>query len=135
MKNEKDMLNESIRLLQNKQTMELIVLKEQFYATYESFKPMNLIKSTLHKVVDSSELKNNLLNNFVELSTSYLSKKLLGDTSNNPIKKSIRILLQLAVTTIVSNYSETIITSGEKLLKRIIKTLHKSTDEFYNNEC
>ena len=135
MKNEKDMLNESIRLLQNKQTMELIVLKEQFYATYESFKQMNLIKSTLHKVVDSSELKNNLLNNFVELSTSYLSKKLLGDTSNNPIKKSIRILLQLAVTTIVSNYSETIITSGEKLLKRIIKTLHKSTDEFYNNEC
>jgi len=62
MSNQKDLLNESIRLLQQKQALELIQLKEQFHATYESLKPLNLIKSTLHEVADSSEIKNNILN-------------------------------------------------------------------------
>ena len=135
MNNQKDMLNESIRLLQQKQALELIQLKEQFHATYESLKPLNLIKSTLHEVADSSEVKNNILNNVVELTASFLLKKLLGDTSHSPIKRTIGTLLELAMTTIVGNYSETIIACAENILQGILRKGDKQNEEFYTNEC
>lgn len=46
-KNETDTLNQTIISLQNKQAQELKSLKEQFHLTYESLKPINLIKNTI----------------------------------------------------------------------------------------
>jgi hypothetical protein len=132
---QQDMINESIRLLQQKQALQLIQLKDQFHKTYESLKPLNLIKSTLHEATDSSEVKNDLLNNVIELASTYLSKKLLGDTSHSPIKRTIGTLLEFAMTTIVGNYSETIIASIENLLHTILSKKNKPNEEFYNNEC
>jgi len=60
----------------------------------------------------------------VELTAAFLSKKLLGDT-----------LLELAMTTIVGNYSETIIACAENFLQGILRKGDKQNEEFYTNEC
>ena len=54
-KNEKQDLAEAIRLLKQKQDMELQILRDQLQATYESIKPINLLKNALHEVIVSSD--------------------------------------------------------------------------------
>ena len=78
MKNESVALNEMIDLLQSKQAGELALLKEQFYCTYESLKPINLIKNTIHELTESPDIKTNLLNSAIGLTTGFLSKKISG---------------------------------------------------------
>jgi hypothetical protein len=51
-------LKESIRLLEMKQQEEGKILKEQLRITYESLKPVNLIKSSLKEITSSMEIKN-----------------------------------------------------------------------------
>ena len=53
-------LKESIRLLEIQQAEEGKILKEQFKATYESLKLVNLDKSSLSELTNSVEIKNNL---------------------------------------------------------------------------
>ena len=53
-------LKESIRLLEIQQAEEGKILKEQFKATYESLKLVNLVKSSLADLTNSVEIKNNL---------------------------------------------------------------------------
>lgn len=133
MKNETDALNETIVLLQNKRAEELKLLKEQFHLTYESLKPINLIKSTFHEVTASPEIKNNILNNAIGLTTGYLSRKVLVGASHNPIKKIFGILLQFAIANVVSKHTDTIKSAGENLLHRIFKNGKEASPEFHNN--
>lgn len=105
-KPEKDELTEAIRLLKNKQAGELQVLRDQFKLTYESIKPINLIKNTLHQVATSSEIRNNLLNNAVGLATGFVAKKLLLGATHNPVKKILGTIFQFAIANIVANRSE-----------------------------
>lgn len=131
-KNETDILNERIVLLETKRALESTLLKEQFHLTYESLKPINLIKSTFNEVTASPELKNNLLNNAIGLTTGYLSKKVFVRTSNNPIKKIIGALLQFAVTNVVSKHPGPIKSAGETIFNRIVKN-NIQRKEYSNN--
>jgi hypothetical protein len=133
-KSQTDALSERIVLLQNKQAEQLIILREQFYITYESLKPLNLIKNVLHEVASSPALKNNLLNNVIGLMTGYLSKKVLIGTSHNPIKKILGAFLQFAIANLVSKHSENIKSAGEYVLQRILNHRNKVKEEFLNYE-
>ena len=132
-KNETDALNETIVLLQDKQTQELKLLKEQFHLTYESLKPINLIKNAFHEVTSSPDLKNKLLNNVIGLTTGYLSKKVLIGTSNNPIKKILGTLLQFSVANVVSKHSDNIKSVGGNILNRIFKHSRVTKEEFHSD--
>ena len=101
-------LKESIRLLEIQQAEEGKILKEQFKATYESLKLVNLVKSSLADLTNSVEIKNNLFETIVSIVTGYLSKKLMISSTSNPFKKIIGVLIQLGVTNLVSKNAETI---------------------------
>ena len=70
----------------------------------------------------------------VELTAAFLSKKLLGDTSHSPVKRTIGTLLELAMTTIVGNYSETIIACAENFLQGILRKGDKQNEEFADDQ-
>ncbi|WP_035671970.1 hypothetical protein [Flavobacterium sp. 83] len=106
--NETDKLNEAIVLLENKQAIELISLKQQFELTYESLKPLNIIKSVFSEITTSSEIKGNLISNAIGMSTGYLTKKVLLGSSHNPIKRLLGTLLQFVVTNVVTKHSDNI---------------------------
>jgi hypothetical protein len=119
MKNEAAILKEKIALLENRQAQELILLREQAHTTFESLQPLNLLKNTFEEVSSSSELKDNMLNNVIGLTTGYLSKKVLLGSTHNPIKKFVGTFLQFAIGNAVANHSETIKAVGEVVLRRI----------------
>jgi len=95
-----------INNLKSLQEEELASLGEQFKLTYESLKPLNLIKSTLFEATSSPDIRNNVVNNLVGLVTGYASKKLLFGSTNNPIKKIAGTVLQFVITNFVGKRKE-----------------------------
>lgn len=110
-------LDELILLLQEKQAIELKLLKDQFHITYESLRPVNLIKNTIHEVTTSEEIKEDLLKNAIGLATGYLSKKVVVGESDNPFRKLLGLFLQFAVATFVSKHAESIKAAGDNILR------------------
>ncbi|CAM2945196.1 hypothetical protein [Flavobacterium frigoris] len=95
-------LSQTILLLEQKKTEELQSLQQQYLVVYESVKPLNLVKSALNKMTTSPDLKHNILNTVIGLSTGYISKKLLLGSTHNPIKRILGTVLQFAVTNLVA---------------------------------
>jgi hypothetical protein len=79
--------------------------KEQFHATYESIKTINLIKNTLTEITSSADIKTNILSSVIGLSTGYLYRQLLLDSKHSPVKRVLGSLLQFVVTNLVSKRS------------------------------
>lgn len=103
-----DSLKESIRLLEIRQAEEGEILKEQFKVTYESLKSVNLIKSSLHEILGSHEIKNNLFETMVSIFTGFISKKIMVNSRSNFFTKIMGALLQFGVTTVVAKNAESI---------------------------
>ena len=132
--NQTEALNKTIAALQEKKEIEFSLLKEQFQITYESLKPINLIKSTLANVASSPELKNNVLNNVIGLTTGYISKKVILGNTRNPIKILLGSLFQFAVANVVSKHTESLKSTGENILKRIFRNKDKKDHGYIDFE-
>jgi len=114
-------LTASITRLQIRRSEELALLREQFHITYDSLKPINLIKHTLKEVSSSTEIKEGLLNDVIGLATGYLTKAILVGSSANPVKKIFGTLLQFAVATVVARNSDSIKSVGKVVLNKLFK--------------
>jgi hypothetical protein len=117
-------LQQAIQVLEIKQASELVLLKDQFKITYESLKPINLIKSTLKELTSVPDLKEDLLNTSVSLAAGYFSKKAIVGDTHNPIKQILGTLLQMGITSIVSKNADEI---KSKIAKIINISLTKKT--------
>ena len=132
-KNQTDALNDAIALMEEKQAHELKLLTEQFKITYESLRPINLIKNTVHEVTSSPEIKHDVLSSVLGATIGLISKKLLFGASHNPVKKLIGTLLQFAISNIVSNNSNSIVATDENILHRFTKSGKEEKQTFQNN--
>lgn len=94
---EKIELEEKIAFLKNKQSEDMFALKQQYNATIESFKPLNLIKSATQEFINDPGLKVNILNGAIGYGANYLSKNLLNENSANPIKRVLGKILKFAL--------------------------------------
>lgn len=119
--NETDSLNELILRQEQQYDTDLRNLKKQFHTAYESLKPINFIKSVVHEVTASPEIKNDMVDNVIGLTTGFISKKLLLDGTDSPVKKIFGTILQFAVANVVAKHSETIKTIGGNLLNYFSK--------------
>jgi len=123
----------SIHSLRIKQSRELIVLRDQFHLTYESLKPINLIKHTFKEAASSSEIREGMVNNVIGLTTGYFTKAILIGSSANPIKKILGTLLQFTVATLVAQNSDSIKSIGKVVLDKLFKTPVDSDLRLSNN--
>lgn len=124
-------LKETIQLIEVEQAVKGQLLKEQFYLTYESLKPVNLLKSTLKDISSSPYLVDNLLGTALGLASGYLSKKIFIGSSGNSIRKLLGSILQFGVTNVVAQHPEAIKSFGQLILQQIFRnkeTNSKSRD-------
>ncbi|RPH31639.1 MAG: hypothetical protein EHM93_12845 [Bacteroidales bacterium] len=122
-------LRNAIELLQAEQVFQAELLKEQFYITYESFKPINLLKSSLKDIATSPNLINNVLGAAIGLGTGYLSKKIVVGGSGNLFRKLLGFIIQLGVTSAVNNHPNEIKTFGQYILQLLFKKKGVHSDE------
>lgn len=120
-------LEDAIKLLQFKKAEEEKLLKELFYMTYESLKPINMIKNLFKKPLDSQNEKDSLLTTSVGLGAGYLSKLLFQGVVRVPFKNFIGSALMLGVDNliaknpgVVSALSSLILDAFSKKSKKII---------------
>lgn len=102
-----DSLKESIRLLELRQAEEGRLLKEQFRITYESLKPVNLIKSSILELTSSTEIKNNLFESLLAVISGYLSKNIITSKSNI-FMKVFRIFAHFGLSNLIISNAESI---------------------------
>jgi hypothetical protein len=115
-------LKEAIQLLESEQAVKKQLLKEQFYITYESLKPLSLLKSAINDLSSSPYLIDNLSGTAIGLVSGYLSKKIFVGASGNLIRKLLGSILQFGVANVVAKHSETIKSIGQAIFHHF---LHK----------
>jgi hypothetical protein len=99
-------LKNAIRLLEAEHEEKQQILKEQFYLTYDSLKPVNLLRRTMHDISSSPDLLDDLLGTSMGLASGYFSKKIFVGSSGNFFRKLIGILIQYGISTSVKRNSE-----------------------------
>jgi hypothetical protein len=114
-------LKNAIQLLEVKRAANGKQLKEQLYSTYESFKPVNLLRSTLHDISSSPNLIDNILGTVLGLATGLISNIVFKGIAGTGFRKLISPVLQSGVTNMVSQNTDTIRSLGEIMLLRIFR--------------
>jgi hypothetical protein len=113
------LLKERIAFLKDRQSQQIILLKEQAHITFESLKPINFLQDTIIDFTSQSDLKENVFNGIAGVTTGFLSKKLIVGTTNSPVKKLVGTLLQIGITALVTKNSSKIKAIGEVFLKHL----------------
>ncbi len=120
-----DSLKESIRILEIRQAEEGQQFNAQLRITYESLKPINLIKNSIKDLAESFEIKNNLFKTVISIVSGYLTQKFIVNSKSNLLVKLLGILMQFGVTNLVSKNAETI----RSFFSDLIENFLHCTDE------
>jgi hypothetical protein len=127
-------LRAAIVELEIRQASEGILLKEQALLTYESIKPINIIKNIFEEAGESHDVVENLINSSVGLSAGYLSKFLFQGISGGPIRKILGTALMFGVKKLVAHNPETVKTWGRVIFKMVKNLLHEKDNTARTNE-
>lgn len=112
-------LQDSIQLLKAEQAFRLELMKEQFHKASERLQPANLIQSTLKEISATPHIVNNLLSAGVGLAAGYVSKKAITGGSHNIFVRSLGIMLQFGITTLIAQNPKAFKSIGQFITKRI----------------
>lgn len=124
-------LREVIIQLELKQETQGKQLKEQFYATYESFKTINLFKKVLIEVATSPGLMSGMINTVVELTQHKNNKHNNKDASDSATSTVFRSLLKSGVMKLVVENPDKLLLFGQYIIKRLFQhkeKKHKGND-------
>lgn len=102
----------AILQLEVQQAVELKILRQQLHLTYESIKPINLVRNTFKEVVASEELTDNIVNTSVGLAAGYVSKTLFEKASHSPFRKLLGTAILFGVTNLVAKNPHTVKSIG-----------------------
>jgi hypothetical protein len=119
-------LKNAIQLLQEEELIKRQLLKEQLNLTFESLKPINLLKKTVKDISTSPELIDSIIGHVAGLASGYLTNKIFVGKSGNLLKKIIGVILQLGVTKVVSQYPDAIRSFGRFIIDYFLRK--KDTD-------
>jgi hypothetical protein len=114
-------LKNAIQLLEVEQADKGQLLKEEFFLTYESLKPVNLIRRTVDDIASSPYLIDNILGAGMGLVSGFLSKKIFIGASGNKLRHLIGHVLQFGVTNFVALHPGAIKTIGWSIIQHFVR--------------
>jgi hypothetical protein len=113
-------LQDSIQLVKEEQIIKRQLLQEQLNISYESLKPLNLLRGAIRDMSSSPDLGNNVMGSVLGLGSGYLSKKLFIGTSGNLIRKLIGSFIQIGVSNLVARHPDAIKNFGQYLIEHFL---------------
>jgi hypothetical protein len=119
-KNAED-LKAAILELEDKKQREKQRLVHNFNALSESLKPINLIKSTFHKVKETPGITGTVLKATMGVGVGLLSKKILLGKSPGFLRKIIGSAIQMGLAGLVAKKAPDLKSPGSLLLKNIFR--------------
>jgi len=94
------------------------LLKDHFFITFESLKPVNLIKNTLHEITSSPYLIDNMLGAIMGIVSGYISRKIAVGASHSMFRKIVGSVLQFGVTNFVAQHPDILKTIGNFVMNK-----------------
>lgn len=123
-------LEAAIAEMENKKLVQKELLQEQFHATYEHFKPINLIKNAIKDFeITPTSVGGTLASAALSAGAGILSKKLFVGRSSNIFKKLLGLAVELGVANLVAKKSDGIKETGLNFLKKFMNR-DKQSDEY-----
>jgi len=122
-------LRDSIQLLEVEQTAKGLILKEHLYITYETLKPINILKKTLNDISSSPYLVDNIMGTSMGIASGFLTKRIFVGASGNLIRKLLGSVLQFGVTNVVAQHPDTIKSVGQLLLQLFLRRKEPKTEQ------
>jgi hypothetical protein len=114
-------LKNRIQLLEIEQGSKGRLLKEQFYLTYESLRPVNLLKSALNDISSSPFLIDNILSTAMGIASGFLTNKIFVGRSGSVIRSLLGSILQFGVTNVVAQHPAAVKSIGEVIMQFLIR--------------
>ena len=110
-----------ISQLEVQQADELVALQQEWAEVKEQIKPLNLIRSTFRHMVAAPDLKTNILNAAIGLTTGIVTKKLFLGKTLNPLSKLLGVALEGFVASKATKNAEVIKAAGSSLFNKIFR--------------
>ncbi len=120
------LLKEMIRIKEAEHRAEEILVREYFHETYESLKPINIIKSTISKAISSPDLKGNISNAVMGWITGFITKKLVVGNSDNMVTKLAGTVIEMVVASKVTQNADDIKAIAAIIMKKIMNQKQES---------
>ncbi len=117
----------AIQQLELEQKESFIALKEEFEKTKENFKLINIIKSTFKDAVNVPDLKTDIVNAAIGLTSGIMAKKLIIGKTFNPFSKLLGIALEMFVANKVTKNADQIRSTSSVIMDKLFK--HKTQAE------
>ena len=115
-------LKNRIQALEIEQVAMGQLLKDQLSLTYESLKPVNLLKGALNDISSSPYLIDNILGTAMGIASGFLTNKVFVGRSGSLIRNLLGSILQFGVTNVVAQHPGTIKSLGQVIMQYF---LHK----------
>lgn len=122
-------LKNAIQLLEVEQVIKAQELKEQFYITLESFKPVTVIKNALHDISTSPNLIENIVGTAMGIASGFLTNTIFVGASGNLVRKLLGSVLQFGVTNVVAQHPDTIKSYGQMILQFFLRKRDKNANQ------
>lgn len=129
-----DKLKFAIGTLEEIRLRQRMELKQQFEETFDSLKPLNLLRNSIKGMTASPELKGQLVDSGIGLLSGIAAKKLFVRSSSNPLKLLGGVLLQALVTNLAAKNSDKIKHAGLHLLKSVLSHRRKNNAVFSESD-
>ncbi|HEY9168198.1 MAG TPA: hypothetical protein VIN72_01775 [Lutibacter sp.] len=127
-------LEDAIKLLEFRKAEEEQLLKEISFLTYESVKPINIIKNLFKESVETQTIRDSLINTSVGLGFGYLSKILFQRVVRVPFKKIFGSALMIGVENLIVKNPEVVSSLSSLLLNVFTKKSKENIDEDIDNK-
>jgi hypothetical protein len=122
-------IKNAIRFLEADQEVKGQLLRTQVNHTFESLKPVNMLKNAVKELSSSPFLMSNIVGAVAGLATGYFSKRVVFGASKNIFKRMLGIALQFGVTNIIARHPDDIASYGQVLLERFIHKKKPPVDQ------
>ena len=122
------LLQTSILILEQEQKEKGRLLKVHLHNTYNSLKPINILKNAVSEIASSDHLKGNILNGIFSFVSGYVSKKIIVGKSDSKLRKIAGTIAQLGITRIASLNSTAIKSIGMFLFQKYKQRNSKKND-------
>jgi hypothetical protein len=120
-------LKNFIQILEVEQRIKGRELKEQVFLTYESLKPINLLRNTFKELFSSQYASENISGSVMGAVSGFLIKFFFIGASANKFRKLIGNVLQFGMTNIIAQNSDKIKAFGQALFQQFFSKKEKNS--------
>ena len=97
---------DSIGKLEIQRDVQKKILKEHMHRTFESLKPVNLVKNAMQSIITSPEIQRDAVTTAASVAAGYVAKKIVTGNSRDTLRNALGTFLEVGVTNMVATHPE-----------------------------